>query len=120
LRLGSMDYEPSAEVKPHTLDQRLIDTLNFQQLYDTRQKLEITDQLLVPLKASKALSMDDQKHLKGLQTLISPTLKKIKDWFKKNPTGVDQRRQISQVRERLVGQLQRVKRCIEENTLVSN
>jgi len=24
-----MDYEPSAEVKPHTLDQRLIDTLNF-------------------------------------------------------------------------------------------
>ena len=38
-----MDYEPSAEVKPHTLDQRLIDTLNFQQLYDTRQKLEISD-----------------------------------------------------------------------------
>ena len=97
-----MDYEPSAEVKPHTLDQRLIDTLNTQQLYDTRQKLEISDKLLVPLKANKPLSMDDHMNLKGLQTLISPTLRKIKDWFKKNPTALDQRRQITQVRERLV------------------
>lgn len=102
MRLGSMDYEPSAEVKPHTLDQRLIDTLNTQQLYDTRQKLEISDKLLVPLKANKPLSMDDHMNLKGLQTLISPTLRKIKDWFKKNPTALDQRRQITQVRERLV------------------
>jgi hypothetical protein len=30
LRIGSMDYEPSPLVKPHTLDQRLTDTLNFQ------------------------------------------------------------------------------------------
>jgi hypothetical protein len=89
-------------VKPHTLDQRLIDTLNFQQLYDTRQKLEISDKLLVPLKVNKPLSMDDQMNLKGLQTLISPTLRKIKDWFKKTPTALDQRRQITQVRERLV------------------
>ena len=102
MRIGAMDYEPSAEVKPHTLDQRLIDTLNFQQLYDTRQKLEISDQLLIPLKANKPLSMDDQMNLKGLQTLISPTLKKVKDWFKRNPTALDQRRQITQVRERLV------------------
>lgn len=102
MRIGSMDYEPSAEVKPHTLDQRLIDTLNFQQLYDTRQKLEISDQLLVPLKANKPLSMDDQMNLKGLQTLISPTLKKVKDWLKRNPTALDQRRQITQIRERLV------------------
>lgn len=102
MRLGSMDYEPSAEVKPHTLDQRLIDTLNTQQLYDTRQKLEISDKLLVPLKANKPLSMDDHMNLKGLQTLISPTLRKIKDWFKKNPSALDQRRQITQVRERLV------------------
>ena len=28
IRIGSMDYEPSANVKPHTLDQRLIETLN--------------------------------------------------------------------------------------------
>ena len=47
--------------------------------------------------------MDDQMNLKGLQALISPTLRKIKDWFKKNPTALDQRRQITQVRERLVG-----------------
>jgi len=28
LRIGSMDYEPSQAVRPHTLDQRLVDTLN--------------------------------------------------------------------------------------------
>ena len=34
VRLGTMDYDPSPIVKPHTLDQRLIATLNKQILYD--------------------------------------------------------------------------------------
>jgi hypothetical protein len=49
---------------------------------------------------------------------VSPTLKKVKDWFKKNPNVLDQRRQITQIRERLISQQQRIKKCIEENTLV--
>lgn len=34
-----MDYEPSPTVKPHTLDQRLVDILNEQMLHDNKVKL---------------------------------------------------------------------------------
>ena len=46
LRIGSMDYEPSPVVKPHTLDQRLIETLNTAQLYDTKAKLQLAEEFL--------------------------------------------------------------------------
>ena len=50
VRLGTMDYDPSPIVKPHTLDQRLIATLNKQILYDINQKLEYTESLLESIK----------------------------------------------------------------------
>ena len=46
LRIGAMDYEPSPTVKPFTLDQRLIETLNTQQLYDNKVKLQYADELI--------------------------------------------------------------------------
>lgn len=63
LRIGSMDYEPSAAVKPHTLDQRLIETLNFKRLYDNKAQQEHADALLAILAVSKeaTLNMDDPR-----------------------------------------------------------
>jgi hypothetical protein len=46
LRIGSMDYEPSPQVKPHTFDQRLIESLNFQMMFDNKTKLSHVDTLL--------------------------------------------------------------------------
>lgn len=84
-----MDYEPSPIVKPHTLDQRLIDTLNFQQMYDTHQKLTLCDELLSVVKSGKTLSMDDSNHMKALQVLVFSNLKKLRDWFKRNAQVVE-------------------------------
>lgn len=104
IRIGSMDYEPSPNVKPHTLDQRLIDTLNFQQLYDHTQKLTHADTLLSLVKSGTLLSPDTPAHRVPMQSLISPNLKKLKDWLKKNPSVIDQRRALVGIREKIVTQ----------------
>ncbi len=41
-----MDYEPSPAVKPHTLDSRLVETLNKQMLHDNKVKLGYVDSIL--------------------------------------------------------------------------
>jgi len=89
IRIGSMDYDPSPTVKPHTLDQRLIDTLNFQQLYDNQSKLTHADTLLSLVKSGALLNPDTPAHRAGMQSLISPNLKKLKDWLKKNPSVIE-------------------------------
>jgi hypothetical protein len=88
IRIGSMDYEPSPTVKPHTLDQRLIDTLNFQQLYDNKQRLAHADTLLAIVKSGTLLSPDTTAHRGSMQALISPNLRKLKDWMKKHGQSV--------------------------------
>lgn len=119
IRIGSMDYDPSPTVKPHTLDQRLIDTLNFQQLYDNQLKLGHSDTLLALIKSNSLLSPDTPAHRVGMQSLISPNLKKLKDWLKKNPSINEQRRALVQIREKIVMQGQKIKKSIEENTLAA-
>ena len=120
IRIGSMDYEPSATVKPHTLDQRLIDTLNFQQLYDNQSRLGHADTLLALVKSGTLLSPDTPAHRVGMQAIINQNLKKLKDWVKKTGTShMDQRRAIVQIREKIVTQGQKIKKSIEENTLAA-
>ena len=95
IRIGSMDYEPSTLVKPHTLDQRLIDTLNFQQLYDQKGKLVHADALLALVKGGTLLSPDTPAHRTAMQAVISQNLRRLKEWTKKSgATLIDQRRAI--------------------------
>ena len=54
-----------------------------------------------------------------MQSLISPNLKKLKDWLKKNPSINEQRRALVQIREKIVMQGQKIKKSIEENTLAA-
>lgn len=118
IRIGSMDYEPSATVKPHTLDQRLIDTLNFQQLYDNTSRLSHADTCLTLIKSGTLLNLEIAEHRLPMQAIINQNLKKLKDWTRKSgSTLIDQRRSIVQIREKIVQQGQKIKRSIQENTL---
>ena len=117
VRLGTMDYDPSPIVKPHTLDQRLIATLNKQILYDINQKLEYTESLLEAIKKGVQISADDQNHRKYLQKLICENLRKLKDWFKKNPSPNDQRRQFQNMKDRLLQQRDKIDQNIDDNRL---
>jgi len=71
VRIGAMDYEPSIIVKPHTLDQRLIETVNASVLYECKQKLSEIEKVLEILSKNILLSFDDQNHRKYLQTLVT-------------------------------------------------
>ena len=50
MRIGAVDYEPSSEVKRHTLDQRLSDTLCGKRVFTLKQKIDSCDELLNILK----------------------------------------------------------------------
>ena len=39
LRIGSLDYEPSPQVRPHTLDQKFNEAMNSQYLIETRHRV---------------------------------------------------------------------------------
>lgn len=67
VRIGAMDYEPSLAVKPHTLDQRLIETLNTAQLYDVKAKLSLMEEAIEAMKKNIILSYEkDPNHKKWL------------------------------------------------------
>ena len=50
LRIGAAEYEPSAEVKRHTLEQRLSDALCGRRVHTLRQKIDCCDELLQILR----------------------------------------------------------------------
>lgn len=52
LRIGAADYEPSPEVKRHTLDQRLADTLCGKRVFTLRQKIDCCEELLAILSVT--------------------------------------------------------------------
>jgi hypothetical protein len=46
LRIGSLDYEPSPQVKPHTLDTKFNEAMNSQYLIDTKNKIASASELI--------------------------------------------------------------------------
>lgn len=83
LRIGSMDYEPSEAVRPHTLDQRMVETLNAGQMYDNQKKQGHVGVLLNLLKEGKPLKLEEPQVSAALSSLISPNLKKQRQFLGK-------------------------------------
>jgi ApbE superfamily uncharacterized protein (UPF0280 family) len=110
-----MDYEPSIVVKPHTLDQRLIETVNASVLYECKQKLLEVEKVMEILTKNITLSIEDQNHKKYLQTLVTQNLKKVKDFLRKNPTVFDQRKHFLVTKSKLLEQMEKIKRNIADN-----
>ena len=54
----------------------MIETLNAAQKYDNERKIEHVEHLLNALKAIKPLNIEDPKIKQALQSIISPNLKK--------------------------------------------
>ena len=53
LRIGAHEYEPSPDVAKHTLDKRLIETLNGNKAYELKEKIDFAKELLNDIKSSK-------------------------------------------------------------------
>lgn len=75
-----MDYEPSPIVKPFTLDQRYVDTVNSQYLQDTRTQLAALDKLKSIMKHGHALSAFDKNHLTSLRVAFQMTSTQVRDF----------------------------------------
>ena len=46
LRLGAIEYEPSTEVRRHTLDERLLEVLNGNKAYELKEKIKFSQELV--------------------------------------------------------------------------
>lgn len=46
LRLGAIEYEPSSEVRRHTLDERLLEVLNGNKAYELKEKIKFSQELV--------------------------------------------------------------------------
>lgn len=49
VRLGALEYDPGPEIKKHTLDERLTQTLNGNKAYELQQKITFARELLKDL-----------------------------------------------------------------------
>jgi len=50
LRIGAVEYEPSPEVKRHTLDDRLTQTLSGNKAHELKEKIDFARELLCEIK----------------------------------------------------------------------
>ena len=87
LRIGAMEYEPSAIVKKHTLDERLIKELHGNKIYDLKERAAAAKQVLSQMQAPgfTGLRMDNKELVPLLQKLVTPSYRRLKDWIIKKP-----------------------------------
>lgn len=77
LRIGAVEYEPSPDVARHTLDKRLMETLNGNKAYELKEKIDFAKDLLKDLRSSKEedgsgyLTTTCPKHIQYLYKLVS-------------------------------------------------
>lgn len=89
LRIGAVEYEPSPDVAKHTLDKRLIETLNGNKAYELKEKIDFAKELLNDIKSSKEeegggyLTTTCPKHVQYLYKLVSHNVKRVKEFIKK-------------------------------------
>jgi hypothetical protein len=85
LRIGAMEYTPSEIVKKHTLDDRLVRELHGNKIYDLRAQIaagkEVQD--IVQAPGFTAFRVDDKHVITLLQQLVTPSIRRLKDWIVK-------------------------------------
>lgn len=90
LRLGAVEYDPAADVRRHTLDERLIEVLNGNKAYELKEKIsfsrELVHDLEHPPKNGERAGLDPghHKHVEYLLKLVSKSTKGVKEWIKRN------------------------------------
>jgi len=90
LRLGAADYEPSPEVKRHTLDERLADTMNGKRAFLLREKIDSAHELLEELAKELGsnqgqLSSGNKRHIECVMRVLGASLpKSAKAFIKRN------------------------------------
>jgi hypothetical protein len=70
LRLGAMEYEPSEEVRRHTLDTRLQESLYEAKVYDAKERKQCAEELLDNIKKGIMLDTQNLRQRNLLQKLV--------------------------------------------------
>lgn len=113
LRIGAVEYDPGPDVAKHTLDKRLIETLNGNKAYELKEKIDFAKELLADIKNLKKeegkgqLCSLNNKHLQYLLKLVSQSMKRVKEFIKKKTTEehVEFLKRTLEVSERKLGEL---------------
>jgi superfamily I DNA and/or RNA helicase len=91
VRLGALEYDPSPEVKKHTLDERLQETMNGNKAAKLKDKITYARELLDDLKVESTkdgeglgyLRLDNHKHVNYLLILVSQNPRTVKEFVKR-------------------------------------
>ena len=113
MRIGAVEYDPGPDVAKHTLDKRLIETLNGNKAYELKEKIDFAKELLTDIKNLKKeegkgqLCSLNNKHLQYLLKLVSQSMKRVKEFIKKKTTEehVEFLKRTLEVSERKLGEL---------------
>lgn len=91
VRLGSLEYDPGPEVKKHTLDERLTQTMNGNKAFDLKQKIACCQELLEDLSVEENvntckgfLTLESKKHVSHLMVLFFQSSSRVKEFVKSN------------------------------------
>ena len=107
MRIGAADYEPTAEVKRHTLDQRLSDTLCGKRVFTLKQKIDSCDELLNILRnpanvneGTGQLLTESRHQIECVMTLFGTTNPLDAKRFMKQQTKESQMHTISKYKHK--------------------